>query len=295
MTHPAEASAAEPARVTVGLADDQQLVRAGFAMVIDSQDDMTVTWQARDGREAVENARSAPVDIVLMDVQMPGMNGIDATREVVASGVVGPGGEPTRVVVLTTFDNDEYVLGSITAGASGFLLKDADPEELIAAVRTVGEQEAVISPKATANLLRRIRQMGAGPVGDGVGGPVGGPVPGGVGGDDGAGAGAVAGVEPGEGTTPTSPHPDVTPAADDDLGLVDPLTPREREILVLMARGRSNQEIAAELFVSLPTVKTHVGRVLAKTASRDRVHAVLFAVCHGLVSRDGLLEDTGGH
>ncbi|MBB3115648.1 Transcriptional regulatory protein DegU [Corynebacterium bovis DSM 20582 = CIP 54.80] len=295
MTHPAEASAAGPARVTVGLADDQQLVRAGFAMVIDSQDDMTVTWQARDGREAVENARSAPVDIVLMDVQMPGMNGIDATREVVASGVVGPGGEPTRVVVLTTFDNDEYVLGSITAGASGFLLKDADPEELIAAVRTVGEQEAVISPKATANLLRRIRQMGAGPVGDGVGGPVGGPVPGGVGGDDGAGAGAVAGVEPGEGTTPTSPHPDVTPAADDDLGLVDPLTPREREILVLMARGRSNQEIAAELFVSLPTVKTHVGRVLAKTASRDRVHAVLFAVCHGLVSRDGLLEDTGGH
>lgn len=291
MTHPAEASAAGPARVTVGLADDQQLVRAGFAMVIDSQDDMTVTWQARDGREAVENARSAPVDIVLMDVQMPGMNGIDATREVVASGVVGPGGEPTRVVVLTTFDNDEYVLGSITAGASGFLLKDADPEELIAAVRTVGEQEAVISPKATANLLRRIRQMGAGPVGDGVGGPV----PGGVGGDDGAGAGAVAGVEPGEGTTPTSPHPDVTPAADDDLGLVDPLTPREREILVLMARGRSNQEIAAELFVSLPTVKTHVGRVLAKTASRDRVHAVLFAVCHGLVSRDGLLEDTGGH
>lgn len=291
MTHPAEASAAGPARVTVGLADDQQLVRAGFAMVIDSQDDMTVTWQARDGREAVENARSAPVDIVLMDVQMPGMNGIDATREVVASGVVGPGGEPTRVVVLTTFDNDEYVLGSITAGASGFLLKDADPEELIAAVRTVGEQEAVISPKATANLLRRIRQMGAGPVGDGVGGPV----PGGVGGDDGAGAGAVAGVEPGEGTTPTSPHPDVTPAADDDLGLVDPLTPREREILVLMARGRSNQEIAAELFVPLPTVKTHVGRVLAKTASRDRVHAVLFAVCHGLVSRDGLLEDTGGH
>lgn len=182
MTHPAEASAAGPARVTVGLADDQQLVRAGFAMVIDSQDDMTVTLQARDGREAVENARSAPVDIVLMDVQMPGMNGIDATREVVASGVVGPGGEPTRVVVLTTFDNDEYVLGSITAGASGFLLKDADPEELIAAVRTVGEQEAVISPKATANLLRRIRQMGAGPVGGGVGGPV----PGGVGGPVGA-------------------------------------------------------------------------------------------------------------
>lgn len=212
---------------TVGLADDQQLVRAGFAMVLDSQDDITVVWEAATGREACERAAEQPVDIILMDVQMPEMDGIEATRRILARDA------DAKVVILTTFDTDNYVLGSVEAGASGFLLKDADPEELIAAVRTVGESAAVISPTATARLLRSIR----------------------------------------------------------DKQSVDvPLTPREREILVLMALGHTNQEIADELFISLPTVKTHVGRVLMKTDSRDRVHAVLYAFRNGLVSANQLLE-----
>ncbi|MFZ2561163.1 MAG: response regulator transcription factor [Corynebacterium variabile] len=249
--------------ITVALADDQQLVRAGFAMVLDSQDDIEVVWQAVDGVEAVQSAMQQPVDIILMDVQMPNLDGISATRQIVDAGVVGPGGEPTRVVVLTTFDNDEYVMNSITAGASGFLLKDADPEDLIDAVRTVGEASAVISPKATARLLRQVRE----------------------GGDAGAGQEAVPGA-----ASSAAPVAPVAPGPEDDLGLVDPLTPREREILVLMATGASNQEIAARLFVSLPTVKTHVGRVLAKTGSRDRVHAVLFAFRHGLVDPAQVLD-----
>lgn len=223
--------------IRVGLADDQQLVRAGFGLVLDSQDDITVAWQAADGKEACELAESDPVDIILMDVQMPRMDGIEATRQVVA------GGTGARVIVLTTFDNDNYVLGAVEAGASGFLLKDTDPEELISAVRTVGESAAVISPKATARLLRTIRMA-------------------------------------------------QTPQRREsvELDLPDPLTPRELEILQLIGLGYSNQEIADKLYISLPTVKTHVGRVLMKTQSRDRVHAVLFAFKHHLVHADDLLE-----
>ncbi|MDN6325706.1 MAG: response regulator transcription factor [Corynebacterium sp.] len=240
--------------ITVGLADDQQLVRAGFGMVLDSQPDISVLWQAVDGAEAVRLATRQPVDMILMDVQMPELDGIAATKQIVDAGVAGPSGEPTRVVVLTTFDNDEYVMGSITAGASGFLLKDADPEELIDAVRTGGGGEGVISPKATARLLRQVRG-GAAPE-----------------------------------TNPETAPLDVAAAAA-ALDLPDPLTPRELEILVLVARGYSNPEIARRLFVSLPTVKTHVGRILAKTDSRDRVHAVLFAFSNGLVDPVRVLED----
>lgn len=229
--------------VTVGLADDQQLVRAGFAMVLDSQPDMKVAWEAADGAAAVQLARSRPVDIILMDVQMPQMDGIAATTQIVESTVTGPCGDLTRVVVLTTFDNDEYLMGSITAGASGFLVKDAEPEEIIAAVRTVGDARAVISPGATARLLQQVREADS------------------------------------RRPAPAAEVPD----------LPDPLTPREIEILVLVARGYSNPEIAEHLVVSLPTVKTHVGRVLAKTGSRDRVHAVLFAFRHGLVDPAGVL------
>ena len=224
--------------IRVGLADDQQLVRAGFSMVLDSQPDIAVAWQAADGAEAVRLAGQDPVDVVLMDVQMPQLDGIAATERILAE----LGEQAPRIVVLTTFDNDDYVMGSVEAGASGFLLKDVDPEELLAAVRTVGEAAAVISPKATARLLRQVRNR------------------------------------------PAAPEPV------EQMDLVDPLTPRELEILELIALGLSNQEIAQKLFISLPTVKTHVGRVLLKTNSRDRVHAVLFAFRHGVVSSRELLD-----
>lgn len=263
--------------ITVGLADDQQLVRAGFAMVLDSQDDLSVAWEAADGAEACELAAARPVDMILMDVQMPTMDGIAATRRILNElAPTGPAGEPTRVVVLTTFDSDNYVLGAVTAGASGFLLKDADPEELINAVRTVGESTAVISPAATAKLIQRLRADGvtAGPAE-----PKSVPAP---------------GAQP-ESTAATelAATRQGTPGAEDDLGLVDPLTRREREILCLIAKGQSNQEIAEKLFISLPTVKTHVGRVLMKTGSRDRVHAVLFALKHHLVDPEELLTAEG--
>lgn len=244
---------------TVGLVDDQQLVRAGFSLVLDSQDDLTVAWQAENGEHACQLATEQPVDVILMDVQMPVMDGIAATEKLVEQAPVGPAGETTKIVMLTTFDTDNYVLKSVEAGASGFLLKDADPEELIGAVRTVGDSTGVISPKATARLLRQVRDMGQG--------------------------------EGSEGSAQASSLVAASLNPDPTLGLSDPLTPREREILVLIALGRSNQEIAEELFISLPTVKTHVGRVLLKTDSRDRVHAVLFAFKNGLVDQQTLLGD----
>ena len=199
---------------TVGLADDQQLVRAGFSMVLGSQDDIEVVWEANNGREAVMLAQRQPVDVILMDIQMPVVNGIDATKEVVAQRLRGPAGELTRIVVLTTFDTDNYVVQSI---------------------------EAVISPAATATLFKRLR---------------------------------------------THMAPTVDPMVALNRGLVEPLTHREAEILLLIARGLSNTEIADHLVISLPTVKTHVGRVLAKTGSRDRVHAVLYAFDRGVIPKN---------
>ena len=218
---------------TVGLADDQQLVRAGFSMVLGSQDDIEVVWEANNGREAVMLAQRQPVDVILMDIQMPVVNGIDATKEIVAQRLRGPAGELTRIVVLTTFDTDNYVVQSIEAGASGFLLKDTSPEELISAVQSVGA--------ATATLFKRLR---------------------------------------------THMAPTVDPMVALNRGLVEPLTHREAEILLLIARGLSNTEIADHLVISLPTVKTHVGRVLAKTGSRDRVHAVLYAFDRGVIPKN---------
>lgn len=247
--------------LTVGLADDQILVRAGFAMVLDSQDDIEVVWQVANGREAVEAARTTACDVILMDVQMPELNGIDATREIVDAGIA------TRIVVLTTFDNDEYVIGSIAAGASGFLLKDTRPEYLIDAVRTVGDSAAVISPKATARLLRQVR--------DGL--------------PSAGAAGAVAEQSPDREEAPDAAtgEPEV---AMELPKMPDPLTERELEILRLIAVGRSNTEIADDLFLSLSTVKTHVGKVLAKTGSRDRVHVVLWAFRHGVVRSGDMLR-----
>ncbi|WP_418276148.1 response regulator [Isoptericola jiangsuensis] len=217
----------EPVRVA--LVDDQQLVRAGFRMVIDSQPDLTVAVEAGDGAEALQLLARERVDVVLMDVRMPTMDGITATARLTAVP------DSPRVVVLTTFDLDEYVVEAIRAGASGFLLKDAPPEEMLAAIRTVHRGDAVIAPSSTRRLLEHL--VTALPV-------------------------------------------SATSTAHDAL---DALTDREREVLVLMARGRSNTEIAADLYVAEATVKTHVGRVLAKLGARDRVQAVVTAYETGLV------------
>jgi DNA-binding NarL/FixJ family response regulator len=216
----------------VALVDDQQLVRAGFRMVIDSQPDLEVVLEAGDGEEAVRRLAVVQADVVLMDVRMPRMDGLEATAAITARP--GPGGAPApRVVVLTTFDLDEYVLSAIRAGASGFLLKDAPPEDLLAAIRTVHAGDAVIAPSSTRRLLEHLVDV-------------------------------------------------LPPDAPEHPGLAE-LTEREREVLVLMARGRSNTEIAADLVVAEATVKTHVGRVLAKLGARDRVQAVVTAYESGLV------------
>lgn len=236
--------------ITVGLADDQLLVRTGFAMVLESQDDITVAWQADNGTVAINQAANDPVDVVLMDIQMPDTDGITATREILK---IHP---DTRIIVLTTFENDDYIVGAIEAGASGYLLKDSEPEDLLQAVRTVDESTAIISPKATARLLRSMRSGNAGSV---------------------ANAASV-GVDKQHRSSDNSANDNSA----SDNATTEPLTPRETEILQLMARGLSNQEISQELFVSMPTVKTHVTHILRKTNSRDRVQAVLYAVHHGL-------------
>jgi DNA-binding NarL/FixJ family response regulator len=223
--------------IRVALVDDQQLVRAGFRMVIDSQPDLEVVLEAGNGREALQRLAVVATDVVLMDVRMPELDGLAATARLTAPGP-GPAGRPAppKVIVLTTFDLDEYVLQAIKAGASGFLLKDAPPEEMLAAIRTVHAGDAVIAPSATRRLLERLVTS-----------------------------------LPDLQERPTHPG-------------LDELTDREREVLVLMARGRSNTEIAADLFVAEATVKTHVGRVLAKLGARDRVQAVVVAYESGLVT-----------
>ncbi|MCL1869604.1 MAG: response regulator transcription factor [Promicromonosporaceae bacterium] len=219
--------------VRVALVDDQQLVRAGFRMVIDSQPDLAVVAEAGDGVEALRVLAQTKADVVLMDVRMPRMDGLTATAQLTAL----PGAP--RVVVLTTFDLDEYVLEAIRAGASGFLLKDAPPEEMLTAIRTVHHGDAVIAPSSTRRLLEHLVTA-----------------------------------------LPTPASADEETPAHRALAT---LTDREREVLVLMARGRSNTEIASDLFVAEATVKTHVGRVLAKLDARDRVQAVVLAYETGLI------------
>jgi DNA-binding NarL/FixJ family response regulator len=235
-----ERPAASPIRVA--LVDDQQLVRAGFRMVIDSQPDLCVVAEASDGEEAVRllsRSTTSPVnvDVVLMDIRMPRLDGLAATAQLTAAAAAG--NAVPRVIVLTTFDIDEYVLAAIRAGASGFLLKDALPEEMLAAIRTVHAGDAVIAPSSTRRLLEHLMA-----------------------------------------TLPAE-------ASDGERSLaraaLELLTDREREVLVLMARGRSNTEIGRDLFVAETTVKTHVGRILAKLAVRDRVQAVVVAYETGLI------------
>ncbi|WP_027019949.1 response regulator transcription factor [Corynebacterium sputi] len=226
--------------IRVGIADDQQLVRAGFAMVIGSQDDMEIVWQADDGAAAVQLAESDPVDVILMDIRMPVLDGIQATTQIVEGRADG-----IRVLVLTTFDADEYVTRAIAAGASGFLLKDVAPEELLAAIRDVAAGDSALSARSAARLLAAVRPM--------LG----------------------------------KREADLVEVADD---LVEQLTQREEEVLRFITLGLSNPEIAEELFISMPTVKSHVSSLLSKTGVRDRVHLVLFAFSTGRVSLQQLRD-----
>ena len=223
--------------ISVLLADDQPLLRRGFRMILEAEPGLTVAGEAGDGAEAVELACRARPDVVLMDIRMPGTDGIEATRRITAAE---PG---VRVLVLTTFDLDEYAFGALRAGASGFLLKDVRPHELVAAVRTVASGDAVVSPRVTRRLLEEYAQQL--PVGDGS-----------ADGD----------------ADPASRYPQLSS-----------LTEREREVLAVVAQGLSNTEIAASLFVSETTVKSHVGRILAKLGLRDRVQIVVLAYESGLV------------
>jgi Response regulator containing a CheY-like receiver domain and an HTH DNA-binding domain len=216
--------------IRVFLADDQALVRSGFRMLIGAEDDLEVVGEGADGAETVREVRRTPTDVVLMDIRMPVMDGVEATRRIVAEGL------PTRVLVLTTFDLDEYVFSALKAGASGFMLKDARPEELLNAIRTVAAGEAVIAPSATRRLLDHVLP-----------------------------------------TLPASPE-----GVDHRL---DVLTEREREVLTEIAAGATNAEIATRLYMAEGTVKTHIGRLLAKLQVRDRVGLVLFAYETGLVRR----------
>jgi DNA-binding NarL/FixJ family response regulator len=214
------------------LVDDQSLVRMGFRLVLESAADLEVVGEAADGRTAIDQVAALHPDVVLMDVRMPGVDGIEATRRIVAEH------PDVRVLILTTFDVDEHAFAALRAGASGFLLKDATPAELASAVRVVASGDSVVAPRVTRRMLEMFADVL--PVGS---------------------TPAAAGVHP----------------------RLAALTPRETEVLRRVAEGRSNAEIAGDLFLAEATVKTHVGRILAKLGVRDRVQAVVLAYETGLV------------
>ena len=225
-------NAAPSPAIRVLVVDDQELVRAGFCVILDNADGIAVAGEAADGAAALEQAAALQPDVVLMDVRMPGMDGLEATRKLTAGG--GPGGaRAPKVVILTTFDLDDYVYEALRSGASGFLLKDSPRADLIAAVRAAAAGDALLAPSVTRRLIEAFASRPA----------------------------------------ELAPAPSRLAA----------LTARERDVLLLLARGRSNAEIAAALFVSEATVKTHVGNLLAKLGLRDRVQAVILAYETGIV------------
>lgn len=217
--------------IRVLLADDQELLRKGFRMILGEEPDIEVVGEASDGDEAVTMTDELQPNVVLMDVRMPGTDGIEATSQIVT------GGAAARVLILTTFDLDEYAFAGLRAGASGFLLKDVPPSELIEAIRIVARGDAVVSPRVTRRLLDTFAQQ----------------------------------------------IPSPRDCSDVSSGELDELTDREREVLVELAEGHSNAEIAEHLFVSEATVKSHVGKILTKLGLRDRVQAAVFAFQVGLV------------
>jgi DNA-binding NarL/FixJ family response regulator len=214
--------------IRVLLADDQALVRAGLRKIVDNEQDMRVIAEATDGLEAVDAARASRPDVAVLDIRMPQLDGIEATRRIVAAL-----GDDVRVLMLTTFGLDDYVFDALRAGASGFMLKDAPPEELLDAIRVVAGGSALLAPAVTRSVIAEFAR--------------------------------------------SSPPREVSPRLEE-------LTAREREVLVLLTRGRSNAEIADDLVVSEATVKTHVAHVLMKLGVRDRVQAVIFAYEAGVVS-----------
>ena len=220
--------------IRVVLVDDQALVRAGFRMVLDAQDDMTVVGEAGNGEEALRLLRTVDCDVVVMDIRMPVLDGVEATRRVCAAG------DTPRVLVLTTFDTEADAFAALQAGASGFLLKNVPPEEMLTAIRVVASGDSVVAPSITRRLLDRFAGQ----------------------------------LVPRHG-------------GDTTVKAVADLTEREREVLLLVAQGRSNAEIAAELYVAEATVKTHVGRILTKLGLRDRVQVVVLAYESGLVRPGG--------
>ena len=213
--------------IRVGIADDQELLREGISLIIGAQEDLEVVGHAQDGVQAIQLARDVQPDVLLMDVQMPLLSGVDATRRIVAEGL------PTKVLILTMFDLDEYVYGALRAGASGFLLKDAPRASLVQAVRSVVAGDTLLAPEVTRRLLEQFT---------------------------------------GEPLAFSTRHP-----------ALDTVTRREEEVLLAVAQGRSNAQIAAHLHIGEATVKTHVARLLAKLGQRDRVQLVVFAYESGLV------------
>jgi len=226
--------------IRVLLVDDHAMLRAGFRAILSTQPDIEVVGEAATGAEAVTLAAQLHPDVITMDVQMPDMDGIEATRRIVADAEI-----TASVAIITTFDRDEYLFQALDAGAGGFLLKNAGPEELITAVRALAAGDGILAPEVTRRVVARFASHSA--------------------------------------AAPNAPTAaPATPSAPASSVLHEPLTERESEVLVLMADARSNAEIAGALFIGEATVKTHVSRVLQKLGARDRVQAIVLAIRHGL-------------